>query len=492
MRASGIIMHITSLPSRHGVGTFGQAAHDFVDFLAASRQSYWEILPLGHTGCGDSPYQTFSAFAGNPYLIDLDLLAGEGLLTRGEIEGVDWGGDPARVDYGRLWEHRFAALRAAFKRAAGRDVQAVKDFTRENVYWLPDYALFMALKMRFGGLPWTEWPDGLRLCRAAELNRCRAELREDVEFFTWVQYTFFRQWRDLRAYAHSRNVQIIGDVPIYVPLDSADVWAHPEYFQLDADRRPKFVAGVPPDYFCADGQLWGNPLYDWKQMMSDGYVWWLKRIAAAGKLFDVIRFDHFRGLDSYWAVPAGDKTAVNGKGVEGPASHFIYALKTAFPELRLIAEDLGLLTESVRSLRRSSGFPGMKVLEFAFSAGGDSYYLPHRHWKDSVCFTGTHDNAPLRQFVEEMPDADREFMTKYLGLNEAEGYVWSLLRAGMCSVCELFIAQMQDYLELGADSRMNQPGTVGENWRWRVLPGALTPELAERIGAMTKMFGRAQ
>lgn len=492
MRESGIIMHITSLPSRHGVGTLGQAAHDFVDFLAAARQSYWEILPLGHTGCGDSPYQTFSAFAGNPYLIDLDLLAGEGLLTRGEIEGVDWGGDPARVDYGRLWEHRFSALRAAFKRAAGRDVQAVKDFTRENVYWLPDYALFMALKMRFGGLPWTEWPDGLRLCRAAELNRCRAELREDVEFFTWVQYTFFRQWRDLRAYAHSRNVQIIGDVPIYVPLDSADVWAHPEYFQLDADRRPKFVAGVPPDYFCADGQLWGNPLYDWKQMMSDGYVWWLKRIAAAGKLFDVIRFDHFRGLDSYWAVPAGDKTAVNGKWVEGPASHFIYALKTAFPELRLIAEDLGLLTESVRSLRRSSGFPGMKVLEFAFSAGGDSYYLPHRHWKDSVCFTGTHDNAPLRQFVEEMPDADREFMTKYLGLNEAEGYVWGLLRAGMCSVCELFIAQMQDYLELGADSRMNQPGTVGENWRWRVLPGALTPELAERIGAMTKMFGRAQ
>ena len=492
MRESGIIMHITSLPSRHGVGTLGQAAHDFVDFLAAARQSYWEILPLGHTGCGDSPYQTFSAFAGNPYLIDLDLLVGEGLLTRSEVEDVDWGADPARVDYGRLWEHRFAALRTAFKRAAGRDVQAMKDFTRENVYWLSDYALFMALKMHFGGAPWTEWPDALRLSESAELNRTRVALREDVEFFMWVQYIFFCQWRTLRGYAHSKHVQIIGDVPIYVPLDSADVWAHPEYFQLDSDRRPKCVAGVPPDYFCADGQLWGNPLYDWRRMRSDGYVWWLKRIAAAGKLFDVIRFDHFRGLDSYWSVPAGDKTAVNGKWIEGPGSHFIYAIKTAFPQLRLIAEDLGLLTESVRSLRRSSGFPGMKVLEFAFDAGGDSYYLPHRHWKDSVCFTGTHDNAPLKQFVAEMPDADREFMTKYLGLNEAEGYVWGLLRAGMCSVCDMFIAQMQDYLELGAQARMNQPGTVGENWRWRILPGALTPELAARIASMTKMYGRAR
>lgn len=491
MRESGIIMHITSLPSRHGVGTLGQAAFDFVDFLRAASQHYWEILPLGHTGCGDSPYQTFSAFAGNPYLIDLDILVREGLLKPEEADAQDWGDDPAHVDYGKLWEHRFGVLRIAARRAFERGTTPLMDsFERDNGHWLPDYALFMALKMHFGGAPWTEWPDGLRLRNAPELERYRELLREDVRLFTWIQYTFFRQWRSLRSYAHSKHVRIIGDVPIYVPLDSADVWSSPEYFQLDADRRPKFVAGVPPDYFSAEGQLWGNPLYDWERMKSDGYAWWLRRIAAAGGLFDVIRFDHFRGLDSYWSVPAGEKTAINGKWIEGPGSHFIYVIRTAFPKLRLIAEDLGLLTPSVRSLRRSSGFPGMKVLQFAFDAGGDSYYLPHRHWVDSVCFTGTHDNATLKQFLDEMPEADLEFMTRYIGLNEREGYIWGVLRAGMCSVCEIFIAQMQDYLELGADARMNTPGTVGGNWRWRALPGQLSPEIAERIGVMTKMYGR--
>lgn len=492
MRESGIIMHITSLPSAHGVGTLGQAACDFVDFLHTAHQNYWEILPLGHTGCGDSPYQTFSAFAGNPYMIDLDMLVGEGLLTREEVNACDWGSDPAKVDYGKLWEHRFTVLREAARRSARHDTLALRErFERKNSHWLPDYALFMALKMHFGGAAWTEWPEGLRMRDAAELERYRQLLSGDVELFTWIQYTFFRQWRALRSYAHGKNVRIIGDVPIYVPLDSADVWAHPENFQLDGSRRPKFVAGVPPDYFSAEGQLWGNPLYDWEHMKSDGYAWWLRRIAAAGELFDVIRFDHFRGLDSYWSVPAGEKTAINGKWIEGPGSHFIYAIRTAFPKLRLIAEDLGLLTPSVRSLRRSSGFPGMKVLQFAFDAGGESYYLPHRHWVDSVCFTGTHDNAPLRQFIEEMPKADLEFMTRYIGLNEREGYIWGILRAGMCSVCEIFIAQMQDYLELGAESRMNLPGTVGGNWCWRALPGQLSNEMAERIGTMTKMYGRA-
>ncbi|MCM1149175.1 MAG: 4-alpha-glucanotransferase [Butyricicoccus sp.] len=483
-------MHITSLPSKYGVGTMGREAREFVDFLHEAKQSCWEILPLGHTGCGDSPYQCFSAFAGNPYLIDLGCLARNGLLTREEIESRDWGGDPERVDYGKLWENRFAVLRLAARRGLPRDAGAVNAFALENSHWLPDYALFMALKMHFGGASWTQWPDGVRLREPAELEKYRKMLREDVDFFTWVQYKFFRQWKSLRAYAHSKGVKIIGDVPIYVPLDSADVWACPENFQLDGDRRPRCVAGVPPDYFSADGQLWGNPLYDWQKMKKDGYSWWLSRLAAAGKLYDVIRFDHFRGLDSYWSVPAGEKTAVNGRWVEGPGSHFIFAVKTAFPKLKLIAEDLGFLTESVRSLRRSSGFPGMKVLQFAFDAGGDSYYLPHRHWVDSVCFTGTHDNATLAQFIDEMPEKDFDFMVKYLGLNEREGYIWGILRAGMTSVCQTFVAQMQDYLELGAASRMNTPGTVGANWRWRVKPGALTPELAERIAAMTVMFGR--
>lgn len=491
MRESGIIMHITSLPSPYGVGTMGRTAREFVDFLAEAKQSCWEILPLGHTGSGDSPYQTFSAFAGNPYLIDLDLLIEDGLLKPEEADSRDWGGDPGSVNYGRLWENRFKVLRIAFERVPIRSAESRAKFARENSHWLPDYAFFMALKAHFGGQSWESWPDALRLRDEREMERYREMLREDVEFFTWMQYMFFRQWKFLRAYAHSKGVRVIGDVPIYVPLDSADVWAHPELFQLDANRRPTFVAGVPPDYFCADGQLWGNPLYDWKRMREDGYAWWLDRIAAAGKLFDVIRFDHFRGLDSYWSVPAGERTAVNGHWAEGPGSHFIWSVRTAFPKLKLIAEDLGFLTESVRSLRRSSGFPGMKVLQFAFGAEGDSYYLPHRHWVDSVCFTGTHDNAPLKQFIEEMPGADREFMKKYLGLNEEEGYVWGLLRAGMCSVCELFIAQMQDYLELGAESRMNRPGTVGMNWRWRVKPGVLTHELAHRIAEMTKMYGRA-
>jgi len=483
-------MHISSLPSKHGIGTLGRAAYEFVDFLAEARQRYWEILPLGHTGCGDSPYQTLSAFAWNPYLIDLDLLAEEGLLTYEEIDSVNWGDDPEHVDFGRLWQYRFEVLRAAARRGLVRDGDKIAEFERVNRHWLPDYALFMALKMHFKGGSWTQWPDALRLRDAGELERFRQLLRPDVELFTWIQYTFFRQWRGLREYAHSKDVRIIGDVPIYVPLDSADVWARPENFQLDADRQPKRVAGVPPDYFCADGQLWGNPLYDWNHMRNDGYSWWLDRIAAAGELFDVIRFDHFRGLDSYWSVPAGETTAVNGQWVKGPGKNFIYALKEAFPDLRIIAEDLGMLTDSVRRLRRSSGFPGMKVLQFAFNADGDSYYLPHRHWPDSVCFTGTHDNAPLAQFIDEMPEADRRFMVKYLGLNEDEGYIWGILRAGMGSVCQLFIAQMQDYLELGSSARMNRPGTVGGNWSWRVLPGALTPELAGKIGSMTKMYGR--
>lgn len=491
MRANGILMHITSLPSPYGIGTMGGVAYEFVDFLSAAGQRYWQILPLGHTGYGDSPYQTFSAFAGNPYLIDLDLLKADGLLTGEEISTVDWGSEPVRVDYGRLWESRFSILRLAAERGWERDREAVRAFCERNARWLPDYALFMALKTHFGGGAWTQWPEELRLRSSkAILKEYKDLLEGDIRLFTYAQFLFFRQWEALRRYARSRGVYIIGDVPIYVPMDSADVWACPENFQLDGEGRPECVAGVPPDYFSENGQLWGNPLYDWERMKEGGYAWWMERLASACALYDVIRMDHFRGLDSYWAVPRGETTAVNGQWRKGPGVDFIREVKARFPRIRLIAEDLGILTESVHKLRRQSGFPGMKVLEFAFDAGGGSAYLPHRCTPGSVCYTGTHDNAPLGQFIGEMPEADRTFMVKYLGLNREEGYIRGVLRGGMSSPSGLFIAQMQDWLELGADARMNRPGTVGGNWCWRAPEGAFSPTLAARIREMTELYGR--
>ncbi len=490
MRESGILMHITSLPGPYGIGTMGKNAYHFVDFLHKAGQSYWQILPLSPTGFGDSPYQAFSSCAGNHYLIDLDTLVKEGLLKKEEIQDICWGEDPCRVSFGYLYENRVKVLKLAFRRfTPNEDYRA---FLEASESWLPDYALFMALKDCLGG-SWLDWPEELRLHEAAALEEKRQELWEEVELQYFLQYQFDKQWKALRAYANSKGIRIIGDVPIYVPLDSADVWAAPELFQLDESRHPTVVAGCPPDAFTEDGQLWGNPIYDWQKMKEDGYRWWIRRLEAAAKLYDVIRIDHFRGFESYWAVPYGDKTARYGKWVKGPDHDFIKMMQREFPDLDFIAEDLGFMTPEVRQLQVDSGYPGMKVIEFAFDSREESDYLPHLYPVDSVCYTGTHDNVTLKQWFDEASPEDVAYAKVYLGLNKAEGYHWGMIRGGMGSVSKLFVAQMQDYLNLGKEARMNFPGTVSmDNWTWRAKKGFDSDRLAQKIYTVTKRYGRAK
>ena len=491
-RSSGILMPISSLPSPHGIGTLGAEARKFVDFLADAGQSWWQILPVGPTSFGDSPYQSFSAYAGNPYFIDLDLLCADGLLTPEEVNAVNWGTDPARVDYSAIYSGRFPLLRLATERGWERDADKVSAFSAENASWQPDYALFMAIKRHFGMRAWTEWPDeDIRLRRPEAVDRYQRELAEDIRLFTYIQYLFFLQWGALRSYAHEKGIGIIGDLPIYVAMDSADVWADPRAFQLDERNVPAEVAGVPPDYFTADGQLWGNPLYDWDAMKADGYSWWIRRIAGASRLYDILRIDHFRGLESYWAVPYGETTAKIGRWVKGPGMDLIGVLTQKFPNIQFIAEDLGYLTPEVRQLLQESGLPGMKVLQFAFDSREAANYLPHTYPRHCVCYAGTHDNSTLMGWKDEADPADIAAAREYLGLNEAEGFHWGILRGGQSSVADLFVAQMQDYLGLGSDARMNTPGILGGNWRWRMLSGQITEELTTRIARMTSLYGRS-
>ncbi len=489
MRKSGVLMHITSLPGAYGVGTMGKKAFAFVDFLKESGQQCWQILPLSPTGYGDSPYQSCSAYAGNSYLIDLELLVEEGLLTTEEITAHFWGDSANKVDYGALYNHRPLVLRKAYERFA--DGQALDRFCLENSSWLPDFALFMALKARNGGEPWYRWEQPLKYRDPDAMWNARQELKEDVRFHSFVQYLFYKQWNGLRAYAHENGVQIIGDVPIYVPYDSADVWSNPEYFQLDEEMQPTAVAGCPPDAFSEDGQLWGNPLYRWDVMKKDGYNWWINRLKAAGQLYDVVRIDHFRGLEAYWSVPYGEETARGGKWVKGPDMDFICTIRERLPELEMIAEDLGFLTQEVLDLRDSSGFPGMKVLGFAFDSREPSDYLPHTYPANSICYTGTHDNMTTRQWLDTASEDAIAYAKEYMHLTEEEGYVWGMIRTAFASVSRICIIPMQDLLELGAEARMNFPGTQGSaNWTWRASDACMDPALAKRLNHLTGLYGR--
>ena len=488
-RSSGILMPIHSLPSPYGIGTLGAAARDFVDFLAASGQRWWQMLPVGPTSYGDSPYQSPSTYAGNPYFIDLDLLVADGLLKQSEVDACAWGDDPERVDYGLLYQNRYPLLEKATQRGYQRDKGAVDAFAAANP-WLPDYALFMALKRRFAMQCWLEWPENIRLRKQAAMDSYREELAEDIRLFTYIQYLFYQQWNALRDYAHKKGIGIIGDMPIYVALDSVDVWAEPEAFQLDEKGFPTAVAGVPPDYFSEDGQLWGNPLYDYKGMQQDGYSWWIRRVDGAAKLYDVIRIDHFRGFSAYWSVPYGAETAKEGKWVTGPGMSLVGVLKNWFANIRFIAEDLGAPSPDVVQLLEDSGFPGMKVLEFAFDSKESSDYLPHAYPRNCVCYAGTHDNETVAGWLAGADPDDRQKAVDYLGLNKQEGHVWGVLRGGMSSVADLFVAQMQDYLGLDNDARMNTPGSTEGNWQWRMTADAATPALAKRIAALTKLYDR--
>ena len=482
-------MHITSLPGNHGVGTMGKEAFRFVDFLKEAGQKCWQILPLTPTGYGDSPYQSCSTFAGNHYLIDLDMLVEEGLLTSQDLDGIQWSWQEEKVDFGLQYQNRLKVLRLAYNRFNG-----CEDFDRfcaQNAHWLADFSLFMALKDRFGGAPWFQWEHNLKFRDPDALWNIRQELENEIRFYNFVQYLFDRQWTALRSYAHSSGIRIIGDVPIYVPLDSVEVWASPELFQLDETLTPNVVAGCPPDAFTADGQLWGNPLYRWDVMAKNGYAWWINRLGEAAKRYDIIRFDHFRGFESYWAVPYGDTTARNGQWIKGPDMDFIRAVQTALPQVQLIAEDLGFLTQPVLDMMRDSGLPGMKVLEFAFDSREPSEYLPHTYPVNSVCYTGTHDNMTMRQWFDTAAPDAIAYAKEYMALTEEEGLVWGTIRTAMSSVSDLCVVQMQDYLNLGGEARMNFPGTMTDcNWTWRAKSGVFTGELAQRINHLTRLYGR--
>ncbi|MBR4194877.1 MAG: 4-alpha-glucanotransferase [Oscillospiraceae bacterium] len=486
-RESGILLHISSLPTKYGIGTLGQEAYRFIDFLKAAGQRYWQVLPIGPTSYGDSPYQSCSVYAGNPYFVDIDTLLKEGLLEPEDLEGCFWG-KPGRVDYAAMYHYRLPLLERAYRR--GRELRKAEfaAFRAANP-WVEDYALFMALKQKFGGLPWNQWPEKAARRDPEALKRYREELKEDISCCAFTQYLFSEQWDKLFAYAKKNGIKIIGDIPIYVTLDSCDVWLNPELFQLDASGAPIGVAGCPPDGFSEDGQLWGNPLYDWPKHEQTGFAWWIQRVRASARFFDVIRIDHFRGLESYWAVPFGEETARNGKWVKGPGMKLVNALRNGVPEVDFIAEDLGYQTPEVEQLLRDSGFPGMKVLEFAFY-GDNGDYLPHNHTQNSVCYIGTHDNYTLAQWLDEEDEEIVEKAVKYLALTKEEGYIRGFLRSGMGSVSKLFVAQMQDWLELGAEARMNAPGELStSNWSWRLkeLPDK---KLAAEILEMTKRYAR--
>ena len=489
-RSAGILLPISSLPSPYGIGCFSQEAYDFVDWLKEAGQTYWQILPLGVTSYGDSPYQSFSAFAGNPYFISLDALVEEGVLTAAECKKANFGRKADDIDYSRLYAERGRLLRLAYSRSDIGHNEAFTAFCEKNKWWLDDFALFMAVKGRFEGKPWIEWAEDIRLRWQPAMDYYRRELYFEVEYHKYLQFKFDQQWRRLKAYANSKGIRIIGDIPIYVALDSADAWANPGLFQLDKDNIPTAVAGVPPDGFSPTGQLWGNPLYRWEAHRATGYQWWITRLWYCFELYDVVRIDHFRGFDEYFSIPYGSETAAPGHWEKGPGIELFRAVEQALGKREIIAEDLGYLSPEVHALLKASGFPGMKVLEFAFDSREPGEYRPHTYPENCACYTGTHDNAPLLGWREDAAPEDVARATAYLGLNEREGFHWGMIRGGMSSVALLFVAQMQDYLGLGAESRMNTPSTLGCNWQWRMQQGDCTPALADKMRFYTELYGR--
>lgn len=490
-RSCGILMPVSSLPSPYGIGTFGKAAYDFADFLESAGMSCWQLLPLGPTGYGDSPYASFSTFAGNPYFIDPDMLAEDGLIDKEDLESADWGEDEEKTDYGRIYQSRFKVLRKAFSNGRERYKQAVEKFREENASWIGNYALFMAVKAHFGMQSWTEWPDeDIRLRKETALKKYADMLREDVDFYVFLQFLFYKQWDALKDYVHSKGIKIIGDVPIYVALDSSDVWSEPHFFLLDDQNLPTVVSGCPPDAFNEDGQLWGNPIYDYAKMEKDGFGWWIRRIEGAGKLYDIIRIDHFRGFESYWAVPYGEKTAKNGKWMPGPGMKLVGVLTSWFSNLEFIAEDLGYTTPEVKKLLADSGLPGMKVLEFAFEPDASSDAIPFRAKENSTCYIGTHDNDTVRGWLENFDEECIAFARKYMNVRSDDEWNDAFLRTGLASPSKFFCAQMQDILELGADARMNTPGEPAGNWCWRMKKDAITPDLAKKLRDLAITYGR--
>ncbi len=528
MRESGILFPVFSLPSRYGIGSFSREAYEFVEFLEKAGQGFWQILPVGPTGYGNSPYQPFSAFAGNPYFISLEGLVEDGLLTRQECDERFFGSDPERVDYGALYENRFDVLRLAYERfltkyaedsekgkkdASGKETseketsgkeisekepsgkKSLKEefeaFLQNEAYWIQDYALFMTIKELEGGRSWLDWKDEYRLKDPAAMEEIQKTHRKTLDFFCFLQFEFERQWTALRAFANEKKVKIIGDLPFYVSLDSADAWSHPEVFQMGKDLVPTAVAGCPPDAFSPTGQLWGNPVYDWKYLKKDGYSWWMERIRRNYDFYDVIRIDHFHGFCDYYAIPWGEKTAERGEHLKGPGMDLFRALEKKLGPLRVIAEDLGTNTPENEKLLKDSGFPGMKVLQYAFTSW-DSYYVTHKHSTNCVVYTGTHDNTPTRAWVEEIQEGERVFARGYINSIHTDygQFVWDFIREAYRSVADLCIVPLQDYLCKGREARINSPGTSEGNWEWRLPPAFLSEDLCRSIRRLSEIYGR--
>lgn len=492
MRRNGMLLPIASLPSPYGIGGFSKEAYEFIDLLEETGQKLWQILPLGPTSYGDSPYQSFSTFAGNPYFIDLDTLAEKGWLTKEACEASDYGDNESYIDYGRIYNSRFVLLKQAFLNSDILSDEKFTEFCKANQHWLPDYALYMALKNQNDGKSWIEWEEEIRLRKPEAIECYKRELEEECNFYKFLQYEFHEQWTKVKEYAHKKGIQIVGDVPIYVAFDSADTWANPELFQLDEKNLPLGVAGCPPDAFSATGQLWGNPLYNWAYHKKTGYDWWLKRIAYCFDLYDIVRIDHFRGFDEYYSIPYGDETAVNGHWEKGPGMDLFNTVKEKLGELDIIAEDLGFLTESVFQLLKDSGYPGMKVLQFAFDPSEDSDYLTYKYQRNCVVYTGTHDNDTTAGWFEKLSDGDKEVALRYMNsfYTPKEEQHWDLIALAMRSTADTCIIPVQDFLGLGSEARINMPSTLGDNWKWRMTKGAFSEELKEKIRRMTKLYGR--
>ena len=498
-RSSGILMHISSLPSEYGIGDFGKKAYEFVDFLKKSEQKLWQVLPMGPTGYGDSPYQSFSTYAGNPYFIDIEDLYQLGYLDRDDLDYMREINYSDNLAYEQLYERKTKVLKKAFegfKKENREDiVEEFKKFKKENSWWLDNYSLYMALKFKFDGKSWQDWLKDYKY-RNLKKMLIDEEIKKNMDYFSFVQYTFYKQWFKLKEYANSNGIKIIGDIPIFVATDSADTWSNSEIFQFDKYKRPKRVAGCPPDYFSKDGQLWGNVLYDWKKLKESGYQWWVKRIEYSFKIYDIVRIDHFRGFEAYWSIAAKDKTAVKGHWEKGPGIEFFRVLERRIGKKPIIAEDLGLLTDGVRKLLKRSEFPGMKILEFAFDSD-DSDYLPHKYEKNSVAYTGTHDNNTVEGWYKGISPETKfycdEYLKKYLvekNCNYWDPINWRFINAIWASKANIAIVQMQDLLGIGEEGRMNAPSTLGKNWKWRMQSHELTEEIAENLKNVTRKFYR--
>ena len=482
-------MPIFSLPSNYGIGTLGKAAYDFVDFLEEAKQSYWQILPIGPTSYGDSPYQSFSAYAGNPYFIDLDVLVKEGYLEKKDLKNIKNKND-GNIDYGYLYETRLNVLYKAYENRFSKDKKEFNEFIKDN-YELKNYAFFISLKEHFSMKSWLEWPDeDIRRKKPEAVAKYQELLKDRIVFHEYVQFIFFKQFFALKEYMNKKGIKLIGDIPIYVSPDSSDCWMHSNEFCLDENLIPKVVSGVPPDYFNEDGQLWGNPIYDWKKMKANGYKWWIERIGASSKIYDIIRFDHFRGFESYWSVPYGEETAINGQWVKGPGMDLLQKLKEWFPNIEFIAEDLGYHTDEVQAMIDDFGFPGMKVIEFGFDSREESDHSPHLYTQNTVCYVGTHDNSTAIGWLTAADKKDVEFAIKYLGCKDRNEINWDMIRACMSSVSNTFICQIQDYLGLDDSARINIPGTTGHSWKWRLSETKYSKKLINKIKEYTKMYGR--